>query len=99
MMATCPCPDRNLPGDTAECHCTGCGAHFSSPSVFDAHWQGAGDGRHCVDPATLIWGPESKRAGKPKFELQHRASGPVWVSANDGGENPFATARRAKDLE
>ena len=96
MMATCPCPDRNLPGETNECHCTGCGAHFSSPHVFDGHWVGSGDDRHCVDPATLVYGPNSARAGEPKYVLQQRASGPVWVSANDGGENPFAVARKAQ---
>jgi hypothetical protein len=64
--------------------------------VFDAHWQGSGDARHCVDPVTLIWGPDSVKAGQPKYELRDRASGPVWVSANDGAENPFAAARRSE---
>lgn len=95
MSASCHCTDRKLPGNSNECHCTGCGRHFSSPAVFDGHWQGVGDNRHCVDPATLTWGPGSARAGKPKYERQDRASGPVWVTANDGGQNPFAAARMA----
>jgi hypothetical protein len=72
-----------------------CGRHFSSPAAFDAHWQGSGDNRHCVDPATLVYGPTSAKAGKPKFELRDRASGLVWVTASEG-ENPYAVKRRAE---
>lgn len=94
MSASCSCTDRKLPGDTAECHCTGCGRHFSSPATFDAHWQGTGDNRHCVDPTTLVHGPKSAKAGESKFVLQDRASGPVWVRAGEG-ENPYAAKRKA----
>lgn len=97
---SCACPDRRIPEGSAECHCTGCSRrgrprpHFSSPAAFDAHWQGSGDGRHCVDPATITYGSRSAKAGQPKFELRERAGGPVWAFAYEG-EHPMAAKRRA----
>jgi hypothetical protein len=88
----CGCPNRAL-SSTGECHCSGCGRHFTSPAVFDAHWQGTTDGRRCADPAALVHGDGSQHAGKPRFELRERASGPVGGTAYEG-EHPFAARRR-----
>lgn len=92
---SCGCADRRLDAGSRECHCTGCGQHFAAPAAFDAHWVGSGDSRHCVDPATLVYGPRSARAGQPKFELRKRAGGLVW-SATYEGEHPMAAKHRTE---
>jgi hypothetical protein len=86
---TWPCAcGRGLNG-AHECCCTGClkagrPAHFSSVSAFDLHWVGKGDGRHCVDPATLV-----RQDGSPRLSERPRASGQVWGYPTDR-EHPFA---------
>lgn len=46
--------DIRLGTSLSRCLCSACDRVFSGPSTFDTHWQGAGEDRHCVDPASVL---------------------------------------------
>lgn len=58
------------------CHCTTCHETFTGIAGFDKH-RLAGK---CLDPATMVWGTKSKRAGQLVFRDAGRAY-QCWASA------------------
>ena len=82
----------------AEAHCAACHRHFSNVGTFDLHRV---NGR-CVDPKTIKY-EDGKSKGKPRLRLADRASGPVWLWAEEkdfaailaaGRRNALPTIRR-----
>ena len=62
-------------------HCASYHRTFTSDTAFDMHRVGL----VCNDPATLVYGETSARAGEHKMELKQRHYGEVWGCA---GNNP-----------
>lgn len=80
---SCPVCERRWDGaDQAHCR-AGCCRHFGSVRAFDLHRQGPVDDRRCADPAEIVWGDDSKQAGKPRLKGVDGPHGVTWVLAVD----------------
>lgn len=62
----------------AEAHCAACHRHFSNGNTFDLHRAGG----KCLDPAKIKY-EDGKKKGQPRLRLVTRASGPVWLFAEE----------------
>jgi hypothetical protein len=68
---------------TAQMHCVTCCRHFTSASTCEKHMLPHG----CSDPATMVHGPKTAKAGEPVFHLVERRGGPTWALS---GLNPHS---------
>ena len=62
-----------------QAHCPTCHRHWGSVAAFDLHRQGPIDARFCADPETIVWGPASRYAGKPRLRGAEGPHGVTWV--------------------
>jgi hypothetical protein len=72
-----------------EAHCAACCSHFTSDSAFDRHLAPPTGAENCFDPATL-----TKQNGEPMFAITERASGPMWILADERDHHFASSALR-----